>query len=432
MLLIGLRDNCSQKLHKTSPVSEYVSGKRGKVGPGQIVRFMITISILLLFMGGSFLGLYLYMDYLVNLNERDGFSSEDLVVPIMEERPLETERGPVFISPWKPGIKPQVAIILALNASDGEKKIDAYIGMGAVLNISLKNTGNSSLYIERVFVETTWDGGVSGEINKYIQEGEERYMRHLLVPFPQNTSLDRIHTISIFFDIVIESGGSWYRREAVEYPSYPVNPLSIFPRPVVVERDYNPAYYFDKINDLVEQDWPEIVSLVENSSLGNGPYTIQKVVDAYEFVRNSLTYEADPDIGQNEWVSPMTCLVEGGGDCEDFSVLLGSLITAMGGNARIIITQGHAFNAVYLGPNDSSLSSIEDRYGIDIPFLIWEDDLGKWLIIEPQSHLIFGWFPLDVEPVYGPTEDMYVYGYNDLGWRFVDSDEVSVVDIYFK
>jgi transglutaminase-like putative cysteine protease len=372
------------------------------------------------------------MDYLVSLNEREGFSSEDLVAPIYEERPLETEKAPVFISPWKPGIKPQVAIILALNASDGEKKIDAYMGMGAVLNISLKNTGNSSLYIERVFVETTWDGGVSGEIKKYLHGGEERYMRHLLVPFPQNTSLDSSHSISIFFDIVIESRGSWYRREAVEYPSYPVNPLSVNPGIFTVERDYNPAYYFDKINDLVEMDWPQIVSLVENSSLGNGPYTIQKVVDAYEFVRNSLTYEADPDTGKNEWISPMTCLLEGGGDCEDFSVVLGSVITAMGGNARVIITHGHAFNAVYIGDDESLLTAINNRYGIEVPFLIWEDDLGKWLIIEPQSHLVFGWFPLDVEPVFGSTEEMYVHGYPDLGWRFVDSEEVSVVDIYFK
>ncbi|MBN1539088.1 MAG: transglutaminase domain-containing protein, partial [Candidatus Thermoplasmatota archaeon] len=169
-----------------------------------------------------------------------------------------------------------------------------------------------------------------------------------------------------------------------------------------------------------------------NSSMGQGNYTIQKVVDAYEFVRGSLDYIPDPDTGRNEWISPMACLNKGGGDCEDFSILLGSIITAMGGNARVIITSGHAFNAVYLGEDDSILNAVNDRFGVRIPFQIWEDELGKWLIIEPQSQLVFGWFPLDVTPVLERDDSMYVHGYGDIYWGFADSEEISIVDIYFK
>jgi transglutaminase-like putative cysteine protease len=323
-------------------------------------------------------------------------------------------------------------LIIAVNSTGEVKKLDGLMGIGVVLNLSLLNSGTSMLYVERAYVHPGWGGEVSGQLGNYLDVNEEDYMRHMLVPLPDPAPDPEERKLTIYFDVVVERGTGWFRREGIFW-EYPVNIIELTNITRTTEIRSNPAYYFDKVNDLVKTDDLLIRSLVENSTMGEGPYTIQKIVDAYEFVRNSLDYIADPDNGQNEWITPMTCLEEGGGDCEDFSILLGSIITAMGGNARIIITHGHAFNAVYIGDDASILTAIEGRYGLNIPFQILEDKLGKWLIIEPQSQLVFGWFPLDVEPV--PSEvagNMYIYGTNGLAWQFVDSDEVSVVDIYFK
>ncbi|MGA1873265.1 MAG: hypothetical protein ACMUHY_06290 [Thermoplasmatota archaeon] len=406
--------------------------KGGGAGAGQVMRFLFTIFVLLIFMVGSLIGLYLYMEYLVRLSEREGFTEEDLLAPSMEVRSLESEKPPVYILPWEPGLSPEIRLIIALNNTDDVKKLDGYAGIGVVLNLSLKNTGSSDLYVERAYARPGWGGEVSGDLGKYLDQEQERYMRHLLVPLPSQWPEDDDLKISIFFDVLVERGRNWYRREAIEYPAYPVNILEPRNTTETFRIRTNTAYYYDKVNDLIEQDRQPIRSLVENSSLGRGNFTIQKIVDAFEFVRGSLDYIPDPDTGRNEWISPMTCLSKGGGDCEDFSILFGSVITAMGGNARVIITSGHAFNSVYIGNDDSLLSQVNDRFGIEIPFQIWEDELGKWLVIEPQSQLVFGWFPLDVEPFMGTSESMYVHGYGGMSWGFVDSEEISVVDIYFK
>ncbi len=428
MVVIKLA-NYYQKVLYERVISMLVSGKRGGLSAGQVVRFFVTIFILLMFMGASLLGLYIYMDYLVGLNEREGFSEDDLVVPLSEERPIILEDPPRFISPWNTGLSTTLSLVIAVNNTDNVAKLDGVQGVGLVLNLTLKNSGENDLFIERVYAQPEWGGEVTGQLGNYLDVGDEEYMRHLLVPIPDPLPDIVDRKLTILFDILVESGGSWYRREGIfwEYPLViheMTNVTSEF------EIKTNPAYYFDKVNDLVRTDSLLINSIVENSTLGDGNFTIQKIVDAYEYVRNSLDYIADPDTGENEWITPMTCLAEGGGDCEDFSILLGSVITAMGGNARIIITSGHAFNAVYIGTDDSILDSINDRYGLNIPFQIMEDKLGKWLIIEPQSQLVFGWFPLDVEPVAGEG-DLYIYGQPGMSWQFVDSEEVSVVDIYF-
>ncbi|MBN1390818.1 MAG: transglutaminase family protein [Candidatus Thermoplasmatota archaeon] len=409
-----------------------MSGKRARAGWEKLLRSILSLSVLLLLMGGSILGLYLYVDHLVSQMEREGFSTKDLKAPITEERSLGTEKPPIYIQPWEPGLSPDVHLIIALNNSDSIKKLDGYPHIGVILNLSLVNSGTNRIYVERAYAHPGWGGEVSGDLKKYMDIGQERYMRHMIVPLPEELPGDDKLTLSVFFDILVERGNTWYRREGIEFPPYPVNILE--PRNTTFEPRLrtNPAYFYDRINNLVEKDREPIRSLVENSTLGQGNYTIQKVVDAYEFVRGSLDYIPDPDTGRNEWISPITCLEKGGGDCEDFSILLGSIISAMGGNARVIITSGHAFNAVYLGEDDSILEAVNDRYGLQVPFQIWEDKLGKWLIIEPQSQLVFGWFPLDVGPVWGPVDGMYIPGYDGLSWGFVGSEEISIVDIYYK
>jgi transglutaminase-like putative cysteine protease len=55
----------------------------------------------------------------------------------------------------------------------------------------------------------------------------------------------------------------------------------------------------------------------------------------------------------------------GGGDCDDFAILMAALVESVGGTTRIILarnntTGGHAYTEVYLGNLDASNSQVED------------------------------------------------------------------------
>ena len=107
--------NPSQKFHYERTQSPDMPEKGGGAGAGQVMRFLFTIFVLLIFMVGSLIGLYLYMEYLVRLSEREGFTEEDLLAPSMEVRSLESEKPPVYILPWEPGLSPEIRLIIALN-----------------------------------------------------------------------------------------------------------------------------------------------------------------------------------------------------------------------------------------------------------------------------------------------------------------------------
>lgn len=394
-----------------------------------MLKLVITLSIMTIMMAATLAGFYFFMQYLIDGQQREGFSQEDLVAPIDEERPIESEDRPVFI---RPGATPSFSCRLFWPVNATTKMLDGYTGIGAVLNISLENTGMASLYIERVQVTSQWGAEETGEIGKYVEPGEERYLRHILLPIPDPAPDSGNRSYSVSIDLLVEKELSWIRKEGMEFDPSTVSIMEPAPYRTSPDVNLNNPYYYDKVIDMIDQDRGSIRSLVQNSSLGIGPYSIQKVADVYEFVTGNLEYISDPDNGRNEWISPMSCLSRGGGDCEDYAILFASLIEAVGGSARVIITSGHAFNSVYIGEDLSVLDSLDERYGLDIPFLVHSDDLGNWLVIEPQSYLVFGWFPLDVEPTTGSDDSMYLYGDNDIGWNFVDTDDIYIVDIYFK
>ncbi|MGA1848389.1 MAG: transglutaminase domain-containing protein [Thermoplasmatota archaeon] len=399
-----------------------------------LMGMVFTLLVLFIFMGTTLFGMYYYVNRILDEATRDGFTDEDLTVPASIERSFESEDPPRNIVPWDPPhtmpLHWNCSIGFQSNLTTG--RIDGFEDIGAVLNLSLINTGGAKLFVEWVYIELGWAKSIDGEIGRYVSSGDTRQLRHFMLPPPDGNVAGPQLAIHISIDILIEDGLNWVRRESIGFGQIGVHFEEwgqVNPAPRVTN---NPSYYFDKINGMIKDDREQVRSLVENSTLGNGNFSIQKVADAYEFVIGSLNYIPDPDTGSNQWISPMTCLSRGGGDCEDYSVLFGALVHAMGGTARVIITSGHAFNAVYLGEDLSVLDLLNDRYGMEIPFQIWEDDLGKWLLVEPQSKLVFGWFPLDVRPNVNSTASVYIYGQEEIGWGFVDSDKVSIVDIYFK
>ncbi|MBP2133406.1 hypothetical protein J2128_001360 [Methanomicrobium sp. W14] len=116
---------------------------------------------------------------------------------------------------------------------------------------------------------------------------------------------------------------------------------------------------------------------LRNAALGmigqqhGGNYNLQQVCDVYDYMYKYWVYVNDPN--GFEYMSPASDSVKTmKGDCDDFAILMGSLVEGIGGSSRIIIAEngesGHAYAEVYIADNPDTLKvmtdSLRKRYGM--------------------------------------------------------------------
>jgi len=92
-----------------------------------------------------------------------------------------------------------------------------------------------------------------------------------------------------------------------------------------------------------------------------GPYSIDQIDSIYRYLLDNWNYVSDPGYSDLIRYANETLILgedenfSGMGDCEDFSILLCSLIESIGGTTRIIVVKdnsersAHAYPEVYLG-----------------------------------------------------------------------------------
>jgi hypothetical protein len=116
-----------------------------------------------------------------------------------------------------------------------------------------------------------------------------------------------------------------------------------------------------------EQVHNDAVDLVQSE----GSCTIDQICYLYDYLTKSWRYIADPrckdyfqyanETLQHGKKSKPTCA--GAGDCDDFAILMASMVESIGGTTRIILAYGplggHAYAEVYLGDisKDKSIES---------------------------------------------------------------------------
>jgi hypothetical protein len=250
------------------------------------------------------------------------------------------------------------------------------------------------------------------------------------VPDPPPSEADRDYRVSL--TVLVNGTSSWTRVEKVDFASSELDILPLSGSAQGLNARKNWRAYYDSIVPKVRSDLAALRERLNGTTLDRGNCTVQDISDAQEWVISQIGYRSDPD-GRDEWLSPMECLSRGEGDCEDFAILYGAVITLMGGSARVIVTKDHAFNAVYIGKENDGLRSLWQRYGAMVPFQVLTDDLGDWLLVEPQSFLVMGWFPLGIVPMDGPgIEGQSIMGHGDYSWSYISRDPVYVVDIYIQ
>ncbi|MBN1323236.1 MAG: carboxypeptidase regulatory-like domain-containing protein [Methanotrichaceae archaeon] len=143
---------------------------------------------------------------------------------------------------------------------------------------------------------------------------------------------------------------------------------------------------------------------VEIASQFSGSYNVQQLCSIYHFVKENWRNISDPR--GTDFFSPASetitlaesiakrdnATVAGAGDCDDFAILMASLIEAIGGTTRIVMAYdekgGHAYAEVYVGQSDKDrttaiLSWLKSSYRCPMVYgHNNKDDRGFWLNLD--------------------------------------------------
>lgn len=102
-------------------------------------------------------------------------------------------------------------------------------------------------------------------------------------------------------------------------------------------------------NDSVVRNFAVKHSLVNYKEYYNKYGNIVRIFSLFRHINHNFQYV--PDSQRDEYfASPQETILNGlGGDCDDHSILMVSAIEAIGGRARMVLTEGHLYPELYCG-----------------------------------------------------------------------------------
>lgn len=179
-------------------------------------------------------------------------------------------------------------------------------------------------------------------------------------------------------------------KPIVRNSSWPTPPKIEFKRPSKIHSRYEYIEYYDITGEMKElivacdYDSPTVrnnsAALVSESP---GSFNIGQICDIFDFCYTNWSYINDPMT--SDYFSKASETLRNGlnGDCDDFAILVCSMIISIGGEARINFAyddnSGHAFTEVNIGSKNRNEVSkyIRARYGHSE---MWhrEDGSGNW------------------------------------------------------
>jgi hypothetical protein len=111
-----------------------------------------------------------------------------------------------------------------------------------------------------------------------------------------------------------------------------------------------------------------------------------RFLSIYKFVNERYTYVGDPRYDEFFATPEMTIQNNISGDCDDYSILIFSLISAVSGECRLIISPGHIYPEVNLGDefffNEEIKPLVDSLFGLDQHLQLYyriDSDSNLWL-----------------------------------------------------
>jgi len=291
-----------------------------------------------------------------------------------------------------------------------------YEGTEGVTSIYVKNQGDNTVFIYEFGLLQKNNGEWHGQDTSItILPGEEKVIGHISFNIPENT--DEITLEAGISMMVRTASGKWYDYQRQYFDEFTVD---VEPQPVMEESPYvyNPVSTFELVNEKITPYDIEVRKMAAVSAKKYpGQYNIYQLCSLFDDTRDNIQYISDPR-GRDLWSEPRDTLQVGAGDCDDYAILLASLVESIGGTARIYMTDTHAFAAVYAGDEsniENVIGSIQNYYG-PLPVYYTSDEYGYWLMMDPTSSVYIGGLPGGTAPVEG-------------GWTFLNTSQVTVIDI---
>jgi len=331
--------------------------------------------------------------------------------------PRKSELTPILRTPLQPGF----------SLSSNYQTSEFFQGGIGYMRISIKNEGRNPIFIDRygVSVNASESRIYSEDCGALISPGEEQNLGVIAVQIPEE---EKASFNIVLWLLASTSEGKWH-----EYEPYSLKDFTVNLKPMPEKSDpvyrYNPAYYFETINRLVEPAEPDVRGkAAEVARSYPGAYNIYQVCALFDMVKEKIEYISDPR-GNDIWEPAKVTLRIGAGDCEDQAILLSSMLEAVGGTTRVYLTSNHAFAAVYIGngtgATDASVEGVRNYYGdVDVNYLT--DEYGSWLMLDPTSSLYAGGLPVKTAQArIKATEGNETYR----SWTFVNTSEVKAIDI---
>ena len=305
---------------------------------------------------------------------REGFKEEDLRAPLpyafyMVEKPHSSAFPPII-----PVFKLYYKVPPLYKNYRGSFWID------------IENTGKSDIFVYGLAIKI--DGNEQKSIfhgGKKISQGEKE---HFVLSFECPGEGNHTYQLGVYYMAGLR--GRWYdhglrymeEKREMKVEGYQSGGYKLYKN-----------YYkdFDKINNLIDTNDVEVVEKTNEitSSYGSS-YNVAKMCAIFEWIYLNIPYVNDTE---NEWHTP-SYVLSNGGDCEEFAMLMASMITIAGGTARVYLTDNHAFAAVYIGKDLSLLKNIDSYYNANLSYAFFKDEMGYWLVADPLSSFRIGFLPV--------------------------------------
>ena len=301
-----------------------------------------------------------------------------------------------------------------------------YKDYGGVIDVTASNDGNREVFLIAFAFQWTSTGDIYEKpVNLTIPSGSIMSLGLLSIDGPGSSGEMEYRMLVK----ILEKRGNDYYRITTEVDDWvPFEPSTISVLEEISPRDYryrtNYHLYYDKANELVTPGSASVTyaANLAITHLGYG-YKISKIAAIFDNVDRILTYRLETE-GTDEWQTPEDCLSTKTGDCEDYSLLIASMVMEMGGTSRIYLIDGHAFAAIYVGNTTDDLGraidSIGAYYGQELKIYHLEDETGYWVAADPLGSFYFGGSPVGTAPTSGGDE---------WGWTFNDTSIVHAIDI---
>jgi transglutaminase-like putative cysteine protease len=360
-------------------------------------------------------------------DKREGFSIDSIsnTVPEVFDLPNPTYEPSPHINTTIPKSVPNIIAIWFF------EKNTAYRDFGGTINLFIKNNSTQQIFVYKIGIKLKFsrnnrlipDKLVHSNAGRSIAPGQEEQVGLIYFTGPTQTGE---YEYNILFSLYLQNEtGAWNdcgQQESSEKKLKFEEPEGT----MEYDQHYNLPQYYDKIRSVVDPTYHEVVNLSRELAGGYpGKFNIYQACAVFDYVHEDVKYFSDPTSTTNYWCTPEQTL-KFGGDCEDHSTLIGSMLISVGGSVRIYMTDSHAFLALYIGNTsnlDDVLEGIRSYYRTNVNIFYFSDELGNWLIVDSIGSIYLGGLPLGAVPVLNTSSGM------GISWGFSETENLYVTDI---